>query len=341
MKRFLIAVAILISLSAIVVHTQNAYQFSTMTVGGIAPVVASSPGAGLAHFAGGTQTATSSAVTAADATGNTSGTGNFCLTTSCVMTTPNLGTPSAINLANATNVPIPAPSASVVTLVDEFAAGATSSGNIGSLGWEKNDIGSSGVVSSVVSLNPNMGIINLATAAGATAGQGSNIFLTQAGASSSTQSLVSNLQGTTGWDVQFIFKLAQSTTTRFRIGLDNSASTVTGQEGLHLRYDTNASFADTDFIFESLVGGVATTIDSTIPVDLLWHRVEITSTVAGTAVFTLYSASGAVQATKNLAISIVSTTNSHAPWICIATDTTAQKSVNIDYMSFYFPGLAR
>ena len=68
-------------------------------------VTASSPGAGVAHFAGSTQAVTSSAVTAADATGNTSGSGNFCLTTSCAMTTPNLGTPSAIVLTNATGFP--------------------------------------------------------------------------------------------------------------------------------------------------------------------------------------------------------------------------------------------
>jgi len=44
-----------------------------------------------------------------------SGSGGPCLTTSCAMTTPNLGTPSAINLANATNLPaaaLPAPGAS-------------------------------------------------------------------------------------------------------------------------------------------------------------------------------------------------------------------------------------
>lgn len=69
-------------------------------------VTAVSPGVGLAHFAGSTQAVTSSAVTSADATGNTSGSGNFCLVTSCVMTTPNLGTPSAIILANATGLPI-------------------------------------------------------------------------------------------------------------------------------------------------------------------------------------------------------------------------------------------
>ena len=37
--------------------------------------------------------------------GSISGTGSFCLTTSCVMTTPNLGTPSAVNLTNATGFP--------------------------------------------------------------------------------------------------------------------------------------------------------------------------------------------------------------------------------------------
>jgi hypothetical protein len=37
--------------------------------------------------------------------GAISGTGSFCLTTSCVMTTPNLGTPSAGTLTNATGLP--------------------------------------------------------------------------------------------------------------------------------------------------------------------------------------------------------------------------------------------
>lgn len=36
----------------------------------------------------------------------TSGSGNVCLTTSCVMTTPNLGTPSALTLTNATGLPV-------------------------------------------------------------------------------------------------------------------------------------------------------------------------------------------------------------------------------------------
>jgi len=50
---------------------------------------------------------TVSAVTPSDATGSTSGSGNFCLVTSCVMTTPNLGTPSAINLSNAASTSLP------------------------------------------------------------------------------------------------------------------------------------------------------------------------------------------------------------------------------------------
>ncbi len=61
-------------------------------------VAATSPGAGVAHFAGSTQTVTSSAVTPSDATGNTSGSGNFCLVTSCVMTTPNIGAATGTSL---------------------------------------------------------------------------------------------------------------------------------------------------------------------------------------------------------------------------------------------------
>ena len=66
MKRFLISIVVLLGLSAAIVHTQN-YGFGTITVNGIQPVVASSPGLGIAHFAGGTQTATSSAVNLAGA----------------------------------------------------------------------------------------------------------------------------------------------------------------------------------------------------------------------------------------------------------------------------------
>ena len=69
-------------------------------------VAPASPSAGVGHFAGSTQTITSSAVTPSDAAGNTSGSGNFCLVTSCVMTTPNLGTPSVVTLTNGTSLPL-------------------------------------------------------------------------------------------------------------------------------------------------------------------------------------------------------------------------------------------
>ena len=45
-------------------------------------------------------------VVPADATGSTSGSGNFALTTSPVFTAPNLGTPSAATLTNATGLPL-------------------------------------------------------------------------------------------------------------------------------------------------------------------------------------------------------------------------------------------
>ena len=61
-------------------------------------VQAVSPGAGVAHFAGSTQTVTSSAVTPGDATGNTTGSGNFVLVTSPTLVTPALGAATATSL---------------------------------------------------------------------------------------------------------------------------------------------------------------------------------------------------------------------------------------------------
>lgn len=60
------------------------------------PITAGSAGQPLISEAGGTTPMQWGAI---------SGTGSFCLTTSCVMTTPNLGTPSAATLTNATGLP--------------------------------------------------------------------------------------------------------------------------------------------------------------------------------------------------------------------------------------------
>jgi hypothetical protein len=350
MKRFLFSLFVLLALSAVVVRTQNIgganssgildFVAGKLTIGGIQPVVASSPGVGLAHFAGSTNTATSSAVTAADATGNTSGSGNFCLTTNCVMATPNLGTPSAVNLANATNVPAtgPKPDPTTSFLVDEFIGLSSSSQTVGQLGWTLTAIGSTGFVNGIAPAQPNLGIIQLLTNGAAGAGNGEQMNLQAA--NTTTATLTNNLQSTTGWEIQFIFQFLQTASIRNRIGIGGTSGTVVPANGLFLRCDTNASFNDTDFIFESITAGVSTTIDTTIACDTNWHRVKITSTVSGTGILTLYSAAGAVQATKSLAISIVATSGM-SPMVIVGTNTSAQKSINVDYFSWYMSGLAR
>lgn len=58
-----------------------------------------------------------------------SGSGSFCMTTSCVMTTPNLGTPSAVNLTNATaaSAPLATLATQAADTVDMNATGGSAS----------------------------------------------------------------------------------------------------------------------------------------------------------------------------------------------------------------------
>jgi hypothetical protein len=231
------------------------------------------------------------------------------------------------------------PSPSTVSLVEEFIGGGATDTTVGALGWRLQAIGSTPTVTGLQPVIPQVGTLSFKTASGATQGQGGSLFLENSASSSGT--LINNLQGIVGWEVQWIFQLSQTTNTRFRIGLDSVATTLTGSNGLHLRYDTNASFTDTNFIFESVAAGVATTVDSTIAVDTNWHRVKIYSTTAGTAIFVLYDATGAVLSTKTLAISITATNVGLSPVVLLGTDATAQKAMNLDYMSFFCSGLAR
>lgn len=233
-----------------------------------------------------------------------------------------------------------APDPAVSRVTEEFIGGGASDGTLGDLGWRVTTIGSAPVITGILPVRPRCGVIQVATAVAATQGQGGTIGLNSA--LSASGNFAGNLVGTVGWEFQWIFKLGQTTATRFRCGIDSFQGNVTGSNGLHVRYDTNVAFGDTNFIFESLVGGVATTVNSTIAADTNWHRVKITSTTAGTAVFTIYDASGVVQATKTLAISFNDASAfGTSLWAAIVTDTTAQKSVQLDYASMYVPGLAR
>jgi hypothetical protein len=230
------------------------------------------------------------------------------------------------------------PNPSFCTIIEEFIGGSSTTGTIGQNGWFFDTIGSTPTFTGTQAVTPNLGIIQFNTAVAATAGQGGGMRLVSLASSSGT--VVNNLQGNVGWELQWIFKLSQTTATRFRVGIATSDTVIVPAEGLTCRYDTNVTFGDTNFIFESTKSGVVTSIDSTIPVDTNWHRVKITSTVSGTAIFSLYNSAGVLQATKNLAISTISSLGM-SPIAIIGTDATAQKSVQLDYMSFFFPALAR
>lgn len=92
-------------------------QYATLTQGaaGIWEVRVTASGSGLSGMSAG-QIGVAGSVNTITSSVAESGTGNVCMTTNCVMTTPNLGTPSAINLTNASGIPatpVPTPGTAI------------------------------------------------------------------------------------------------------------------------------------------------------------------------------------------------------------------------------------
>lgn len=86
---------------------------------------------------------TNSAGVVTDTQVSASGTGNVCLTTNCAMTTPNLGTPSAATLTNATGLPISTGVSGLGTGVATFLATPSSANLISAV---TNETGSGALV---------------------------------------------------------------------------------------------------------------------------------------------------------------------------------------------------
>lgn len=223
--------------------------------------------------------------------------------------------------------------ATVGWVSDDFISGTLSSGGIGALGWIAGDIGAAATLAKANGTIPNIGLFTAATTATST--QGTSISLSSA----SAEEPLGNLAGTTDWALEWVFKIDSATNVRLRIGLGMQYTVAEPTDGMWLRYDTNATYGDTAFQFVTRAASTNTATSTAISGDTAYHRLRIASTTAGTIVFTLYDAAGAQQATASHTANVP--TAGMTPLAIIVTDTSAAKTLTLDYFSFRIRGLVR
>jgi len=129
----------------------------------------------------------------------------------------------------------------------------------------------------------NPGVLQLQT--GATSGNGNSI-LKAFGASSNLGNLGSNA----GWQLNFIFKLASTSTICVRMGLTstNENNVDPPTDGFWAEYDTANANSNTSFTWRTSVSSTTaySTTNSKVA-DTSFHHIRIRSTVAGTIGFTI------------------------------------------------------
>ena len=139
----------------------------------------------------------------------------------------------------------------------------------------------------------------------------------------------------TNWEYVAIFSLNQTTNTRFYVGFEADNAGLHPNDGIWLRYDTNATFADTAFKVETCVGGVCTVGATTFAVDTAFHKIDIKSTSAGSIIFTFDGGTPETISTNITAISM-------DPFVLCGNDTTASLSfAKVNFAALSITGLAR
>jgi len=174
---------------------------------------------------------------------------------------------------------VPTVDTTVVQLNEEFPA--TNPG-VGTHYWTLRTIGGAPAASTLAGVSPHLGITRITTAAIIT--QGGSLSL-QGGAVGTLGILGANAN----WDSTWIFRINQNTNIRFRIGYEPGAAAVTQPiDGLWLRFDTSAGFADANWQFcARSAAGAETCFNTAVAADTNWHRVRIRSGNAGVIYFSL------------------------------------------------------
>jgi hypothetical protein len=125
------------------------------------------------------------------------------------------------------------------------------------------------------------------------------------------------------WDSKWVFRLNSTADVRLRLGFCSDLS-LPPTNGFWMRYDTVLS--DTNFTFETNAAS-SSTVSSGVVADTGWHLLRIRSTSAGTILFQVDAA-----AEQSLATNVP--TDSLVPCAQVATNTTAEKNVDLDLFAF-------
>jgi hypothetical protein len=150
--------------------------------------------------------------------------------------------------------------------------------NLGDLGWNLS-LFQTGATSGVDGIYPHLGILNITS--GATGSSTVTMALNVSGVTLGFGELGANA----GWNAAWVFRLNQTSNTKFFIGFSNHSSNFSSSNMIKLRYDVDLS--DTNFMFVCRSGGVETAISSGIPVDTNWHTLRISSLRPGEIIFQL------------------------------------------------------
>jgi len=228
----------------------------------------------------------------------------------------------------------------VFCAVEEMPGGNTTSGAIGSLGWNNSAISSAAALSYIVSTFSNPGELQFTT--NTSAGNGSYFNLAGSG---SGFSLVGNIGGSTNWTETWIFKVtSDGTKERIRIGFGGTSSVVEPTDGIWVRYDKNATYADTTWHLCIRQASTNSCQATTKTFDANWHKVVIRSTSSGVIGITWDSDAELTWCTAGSGCTINSATFpsvSLTPVADICNDGTTADVTVIDYFSLFITGLTR
>ena len=139
--------------------------------------------------------------------------------------------------------------ARTVWLDERFVSTSLSTPNIGQLGWRLYNIAGSSTVTEAAGGDtwPNLGVVRVTT--GTASGNGMQLTLnSNASDSGHLWALGSNA----GWGMVWIFRINSTAATRLQIGAGNVGPSVAVYDlanTMGIRYDTDAGFADTNFMF--------------------------------------------------------------------------------------------